>query len=189
MSRHPHPRHPVLRFARRFAVGRGGAAAVEFAMVALPFIALIAAVIEVGMIFLVSTTLEDATNYAARQVRIGALQTQSTTATAAAFQATICQRMAWLGNGCTSNLEVDVRTFSQFDGVTMTTPITSGVLQPQSALQFQLGGPGDIVLVRAYYPWHLFTPGLDGMTSQTSAGQVLITAATTFRNEPYPTTS
>ena len=172
---------------RGFARGERGAAAVEFALIALPFFALLMGIVEVGMIFLISTTLEDATNTAARQIRLGAMQTQTTAETATAFQGAICNNLTWLGSSCTSNLEVDVRTFSQFQSVTLPNPISSGKLQPQSQLQFQMGGPGEIVLVRAYYPWNLIAPLIDGMTAQTSGGQTLITATATFRNEPYPT--
>ncbi|QUD86750.1 TadE/TadG family type IV pilus assembly protein [Phenylobacterium montanum] len=173
---------------RRFSRGERGAAAVEFALIALPFFALLMGIIEVGMIFLISTTLEDATNLAARQIRIGAMQSQATPETASAFQAAICSHLTWLGSSCASNLEVDVRTFSQFQSVTLPNPIASGKLQPQSQLQFRMGGPGEIVLVRAYYPWNLIAPHIDGMTAQTSGGQTLITATATFRNEPYPST-
>jgi hypothetical protein len=49
---------------------------------------------------------------------------------------------------------------------------------------FQMGGAGDIVLVRAYYPWTLIAPSLDGAIQSLSNGTKLISAATTFRNEP-----
>ncbi len=178
----------LTRAVRRFARGQDGAAAVEFALVALPFFALLLGIIEIGMIYLISTTLEDATGNAARLIRTGSLQTQATTETASAFQAAICNKLSWLGSQCTSKLEVDVRTFAQFQSVSLPSPVANGKLQPQSQLQFTMGGPGDIVLVRAYYPWTLIAPALDGMTSQTSGGQLLITATATFRNEPYPTT-
>ena len=51
-----------------------------------------------------------------------------------------------------------------------------------------MGGPGDIVVVRAYYPWTLIAPLMDGMTAKTNSGQTLLSATATFRNEPYPTT-
>ena len=184
-----HRLQALSRQTRRFARGRRGATAVEFAMIALPFFALLLGIFEVGMIFLISTTLEDATNAAARQIRTGALQTGGTTETAQLFANQICAgRMSWLGLQCAANLEVDVRTFSQFQSVSLPSPITNGSLQPQSQLLFQMGGPGDIVLVRTYYPWKLIAPLLDGMTAQTGGGQTLISATATFRNEPYPST-
>jgi len=77
-----------------------------------------------------------------------------------------------------------VRTFTTFSATTIPEPITNGKFSTTS-LQFQMGGPGDIVLVRTYYPWQLVTPFLDGSVANLSNGQMLIQSATTFRNEPY----
>jgi len=164
------------------------ATAVELAFIALPFFMLLIGIVEVGMLFMVATALESATDVAARQIRIGTLQNQTTAATAAAFKTSVCNNMVWFASTCTANLEVDVRTFTQFQSVALPNPVSSGALLPQAQLQFSLGGPGSIVLVRAYLPWTLMAPMLDQMATQTSNGQVIVTATTTFRNEPYPVT-
>ena len=62
------------RFAGGFALGSRGAAAVEFALVSIPFLALTFGIIEIGLIYFVSTTLENATLQAAREIRTGQLQ-------------------------------------------------------------------------------------------------------------------
>jgi len=171
------------RFAARLSKGRSGSAAVEFAMVALPFLALIMGILEISMIYLVSTTLENATSDVARQIRTGQLQTTGG-ATAATFTASICSELSWLGSSCASKLYVDVRTFSTFANVTQPSPVNNGAVDP-TALQFQLGAAGDIVLVRAFYQWTLFTPVLDGMAATLNGGSTLITATAAFKNEPY----
>ena len=66
---------PSRSFLRRFARADRGATAVEFAMIALPFLALIFSVFELGMIFIGSSAVEAATVSAARQIRTGQLQT------------------------------------------------------------------------------------------------------------------
>ena len=48
-----------------------------------------------------------------------------------------------------------------------------------------MGGPGDIVVVRAYYQWGLFTPLMNQALETLSGGKTLITSTATFRNEPY----
>jgi Flp pilus assembly protein TadG len=173
------------RLIKCFAATRRGSAAVEFAMVALPFLALIFGIVEISMYYLVSTTLENATSDAARQIRTGQLQGAGLTAAQSQsnFSAAICSEMAWLGS-CSSHLNVDVRTFASFSSITQTSPIKSGAVDP-TQLQFQMGSAGNIVLVRAFYSWTLFTPQLDGMTANLSGGSTLITAATSFKNEPY----
>ena len=68
------PLQRARRFLRRFGSARRGATAVEFAFVALPFLTLLFAVLELGMVFLVSTTLQNAADAAGRQIRTGELQ-------------------------------------------------------------------------------------------------------------------
>jgi len=151
-------------------------------MLALPFLGLLFGIVELGMIYLISTTLDDATMAAARQIRTGQLQTAG--ATASSFTTLICSDMSWLGSSCAANLSVDVRTFASFSSTDIPEPITNGQFQTTS-LMFQTGGPGDIVLVRAFYPWTLVAPFLDGAIANLGNGQMLIESATTFRNEPY----
>ena len=63
-------RHPFRPLAalRRFAKAQRGATAVEFAIVVVPFMILLFGTMELGMVFLVSTTLQNATDNAARQI-------------------------------------------------------------------------------------------------------------------------
>ena len=171
-------------FAHRFRLARRGAAAVEFGMLALPFFGLICGIMEIGLIFVVSTTLEDATNTAARQIRTGQTQTGTTPPTSASFVSTICGNLTWLGSACTTNLNVDVRTYTQFSSIAVTQPVKNGVFNP-GALTFNIGGPCDLVVVRSYYQWTLFAPLMDAAMQTLNGGKALITSAATFRNEPY----
>jgi Flp pilus assembly protein TadG len=171
-------------FTHRFRLARRGTAAVEFAMLALPFFALLCGIIEIGMLFVVSTTLEDATNSAARQIRTGQTQTGATPSSAVNFVAMICGDLSWLGSACTNNLSIDVRTFSSFSSVAAPQPVVNGVFTP-SALTYNTGGPCDIVVVRAYYQWSLMAPLMDPALQTLSGGKALVTAAAVFRNEPY----
>jgi Flp pilus assembly protein TadG len=174
------------RLAARFAQGRGGSAAIEFAMVALPFQILICGILEISMIYLVSTTLENATADVARQIRTGQLQSSGTTPTAATFISSICGELSWLGSKCSSNLYVDVRTFANFSSVNQPSPIQNGQIS-QNNLTFTPGSAGDIVLVRAFYHWKLFSPLIDQMSASLNGGSTLITATAAFKNEPYGT--
>jgi Flp pilus assembly protein TadG len=180
----------VTPFARRlrslltrYSRGRSGSTAVEFAMLAMPFLGLLFGIVELGMIYLISTTLDNATTDAARQIRTGSVASSSS-ATAASFTTLVCNEMSWLGSNCASNLSVDVRTFSTFSATKVSDPITSGTFNSGS-LMFQTGGSGDIVLVRTYYPWTLVAPFLDGSVGRLGNNKTLIESSTTFRNEPY----
>jgi Flp pilus assembly protein TadG len=168
---------------RRFRRARGGAAAVEMALVAMPFFMLLFGILELALIFLVSSSLENATAQAARTIRTGSFQ-NGATPTAAAFKTTICNDFGWLQSDCTSNLYVDVRTFANFTSIAAPQPVQNGVFNA-AALTCNPGSPGDIVVVRAYYQWPLIAPLMSQALQQLNGGKTLITSTATFRNEPY----
>jgi Flp pilus assembly protein TadG len=89
-----------------------------------------------------------------------------------------------LQSSCTSQLQVDVRTETSFTSPTEPDPMATGTFN-SSALTFNPGAAGQIVLVRAFYQWPLVVPGLDGALSQTNNGVHVIVQTTTFANEPY----
>ncbi len=174
---------------RRFGAADGGATAVEFSLIAIPFFTLLFAILELGLVFFVSTTLENATDAAARQIRTG--EVQAAGGTAAAFKTAICKNMV-IGN-CAANLKVDVKNFSEFANINTTQPLKDldakdpkkGKVLDEKALKWEPGGPESIVLVRAYYEWTLITPLMNKALQNLANGKRLITATTTFQNEPY----
>ena len=168
-------------FLRRFVRARQGATAVEFAMVIMPFLSLVFATFELGMMFLVDTTLESSAQEAARTLRTG--QFQAAGLTAADYKNTICANLGWLADDCQANLYVDVRTFPTFAAVTAPVPITGGAVDP-AQMNFTTGAACSIVLARAFYNWALLAPSLSGVAHM-SGNRVLLTAAAAFRNEPY----
>lgn len=180
----------LKRFLGRFGAHRRGSTAVEFAFVALPFLTLLFAVLELGMVFLVSTTLQNAADSASRKIRTGELQ--SSGGTPQTFKAAICADMAWLGSDCSSNLAVDVRTYTNFDSMATQNAagnwvlagptVTNGVVQDGS---WDTGDAEEIVLVRAYYTWTLFTPLLNSGLATIGNNKRLISTTVTFRNEPW----
>jgi Flp pilus assembly protein TadG len=168
-------------FLRRFGRARHGATAVEFAIVALPFLALVFATLELGMMFVMSTTMESSAQEASRTIRTGQLQTGGLSATD--YKNGICNSLGWFADDCQANLYVDVRTFPTFAAVTAPAPITNGAVDP-AKMAFQPGAACSIVLARAFYNWGLLAPDLSGV-SHLDGNRVLLTAASAFRNEPY----
>jgi Flp pilus assembly protein TadG len=176
------------RLWRRFGRADEGATAVEFALVSLPFFLLLFAIIELGLVFLVDVTLDNAVGHSARQIRTG--EFQEADGTAEQFKAGICSRMIWLEAGCDSALRVDVRTFEFFadvkDAPPPTTTTAGGDPQFNEANScFEEGGPTNIVLVRAFYEWTLYTPLLNSSLVNLGNNKRLLTSVTVFRNEPY----
>ena len=175
----------MISSIKRFARADRGATAVEFAMVSLPLMVLIFGVIELAMVLLVCTTLESATESAARMIRTGEFQTSASN-TRADFKALVCARMSWLSAKCASDLWIDVRTYSNFASLGGSAPQPGPTFNP-AATCFTAGAPADIVLVRTYFQWRLFTPVLSAALEDMGggSGRRLLSTATAFRNEPY----
>jgi Flp pilus assembly protein TadG len=166
-----------LGLLRRFARADDGAAAVEFAFVAIPFLMLVFGIIELGLTFLVSMSLENALMTVDRRIRTGELQA----ATRQQFTSAVCTEMSWLGTSCASAITLDVRVMPSFANV-------DALQKPKTgATCFDTGGPKSIMLVRGYYKWPLITPLLQEAVGG-SSGDREVTFAAVFVNEPYSDT-
>jgi Flp pilus assembly protein TadG len=171
-------RSPVAR--RR---NRDGSSAVEFAMVAFPFFFMMFAIIEIGMVFVTDSILENAAIETGRLIRTG--QAAGANMTAAQFKTQFCNRMSIFSGQCTARATVDVREIPQFRNQTPPDPMASGTAFDPSQLTYRIGQPGSLMLVRIWYKQPLFTPFLAQSLSKLHDGNTIMTATTTFRNEPY----
>jgi Flp pilus assembly protein TadG len=165
---------------RRFCSSRRGSAAVEFALVAPIFFALLFAIIETAIIFFAGQVLETITQNAARMILTGQAQTASYTQ--AQFKTYVCSQIPALFS-C-SNVYVDVESYPSFSSVAINSQI-DGDKNFINNMQYNPGGPGDIVVVRLFYQWPLFVTGLGYNISNLSGNMRLLTATAAFRNEPY----
>lgn len=164
---------------RRLARARDGATAVEFALIATPFFLLLMAILELGLVFLVSTTLEHATHEASRQIRTGEFQ-EAGGVSADDFETLVCDQLSWMGDSCKAQLDVDVRAYA-----TIAQMLTPPPYDPEEAC-FEAGGPGQVVLARTSIRWKIFTPLLRPSMATSGDGKRLIRATTAFKNEPFP---
>jgi Flp pilus assembly protein TadG len=161
----------------RFAQRQGGAAAVEFALVATPFLALTFAILETGMVFLAGQTLQTTVALSGRQILTGKAQTQGLSA--AQFQQVVCGNLSSLFN-CAS-VYVNVQTYASFGSVSMLNPVQNGSFNANS-MNFNPGGPGDVVVVQLFYQWPIIVP-VPSLANL--GGNRLLVATAAFRNEPY----
>jgi Flp pilus assembly protein TadG len=169
---------------RLFKAANGGAAAIEFALVAIPFFFLLIMLLELALIFLLSITLQSAIVTVSRSIRTGAIQSSNTPTTAAGFVTQVCNAMGWLQTSCVSQLKIDVRPENSFSTLVAPNPMATGTFDP-TVLTFNPGIAGQVVLVRAFYQWPLLAPGLDSMFSTSKNGIDVIVESTAFVNEPY----
>ncbi len=165
---------------RRFARDRDGASALEFAIVAPFFFALLFAILETALMFFASQTLETMTQNSARMILTG--QAQSAGYTAADFKTYVCGQIPAMFN-CNS-IYVDVESYSTFSAVTFSNQIDANGAFINN-MNYNPGNPGDIVVVRVFYPWQLFVTGLGYNIANMANSQRLLVATATFVNEPY----
>jgi Flp pilus assembly protein TadG len=168
---------------RRFRRDQKGATAVEFGMIALPFLGLMFAIIETALVFFASQTLETAVADSARLIMTGQAQNQSFDKVK--FKEAVCGRVKGLFN-CSGEMKIDVRAYSQFTVANMSKPVPNQCAFNDNDFQYNPGGPGDIVVVRVVYRWKIFT-GLFGtsLADMSGCGTRVVMATATFRNEPF----
>jgi Flp pilus assembly protein TadG len=159
--------------------GDTGTVAVEFALIAPAFLALLIATIETSLVFFSQQALQTAVTESARQIMTGQAQTQQLSA--AQFQQSVCSKLTNMFN-C-ANLYVNVQNFPSFSAISMLNPLQSGTLN-QSAMSYSLGVGGDIEVVQLFYLWPTFIAPL-GFDLATLNGQHLLVATAAFRNEPF----
>jgi len=170
-----------IRVVRRFAHGEDGVAAVEFAMVAAPFLALMFAIMETALVFFASQTLETAVADSARLIMTGQAQSQSFSQ--AQFKSAVCAKVGGLFD-CAGGLQIDVKTYTSFGSVDNSPPLdANGNLKTNFG--YQPGGPGDIVVVRLMYQWPVYASLLGFNLGDMAGNKRLVMATAAFRNEPY----
>ena len=164
-----------------WAADKRGSVAIEFAFIGLPLFLLLFGAIEIAFIFLISTTLENALNEASRQIRTGSFQSADLSETE--FRTSLCAEFFDLLS-CDTRLSIDVRPLTGF-GASAPPPLDSDGNLNEGSFSFDAGSSNDIILVRAFYEWELFTPILTAPFANLTPNTRLIQSGVAFRNEPF----
>ena len=160
-------------------------AAVEFGIIAPVFFILLMGIIENGVIFFAGSTLQYATNEAARWVRTG--QASSGGTTQAQFRTQICNNISPL-LACDTNLQIDLESSSTgFTGASYSSPTDASGNLNSSLNNYSVGTYCQVELLRVFYTWKVLTPGLSVFLTNITGGYHLISATAAFRNEPFTT--
>nr|WP_313901861.1 TadE/TadG family type IV pilus assembly protein [Methylobacterium sp. J-030] len=191
------PPRPVARLGRE----RSGATAVEFGLVALPFIALIGACLENGLVAWEQEILQQAVVEAGRQVYTGSFQTANAGTTDAAtligrFRTAICTQPSGAARvtifNC-ANVRVSITSASSYAGATTVSPVAinnNGVSDWNPNFQsYTCGGASAIMVIQAAVDIPVFFPFLGAAPANLPNKRRAIQAATVFKIEPYTTTS
>ncbi len=174
-----------MKAFRRFARARRGSAAVEFALVLMPFFLLTFGLAEVAMVGFAQTSLDFAVSETARQIRTGQAQTNGVSEAQIRMQ--LCSELnSFIVMGCDGNLFLDVRRFTSFTDASNSAwnPVQNNQFSAQG-MGYQPGAASDIVVVRAYYRWKVMTPLFEPIFENVSGGERVLVSTMMFRNEPF----
>lgn len=158
-----------------------GVTAVEFGLLALPFFAIIGAILETGLVLLASQVFDSAVHDASRVVRTG--EAQHNGYNMPEFRGKICEHTFGLFD-C-NQIKIRVRTIKSFSNASTNSPVDKDGKWIISA-SFKPGKRNEVVLVEAYYKWPTILNimgfqfgNLDGNSA------MLMSASRVFMNEPF----
>ena len=178
----------VGRFRNRFPVSdvlrcNKGAAVVEFALVAAPFLALLMALFQTVLVFFAERVLDEITEQGGRYIMTG--QAQQANMTQSGFATYVCQNTFALFN-C-KNFMINVQSYNSFSAANTSTPTLTFNAKGQVTNQwtYSPGNPGDVVIVQVMYQWPVVLGPLGFNLSNVSNGNRLLISTAAFRNEPF----
>ncbi len=189
-----------MRVLRRLVHDQQGITAVEMAFVGPPFLLLLGAIFELGLTLTTQSVLDGAARDAARLIRTGQVQSQSSPITV--FQSLLCSEVSSIisASDCANKMIYEVQVFSSFGSVSFT-PCAQTASQTGSGTvcSFTPGTGGSIVGVQVSYPRPFIIPWVGaclsggtcwaglGTTNGTNAGTGNVTLSSTvvFQNEPF----
>ena len=196
----------IRRAGGRFQSEEDGVAAMEFALLALPFLMLLFGILELAIVFFISAALDHGTSQAARLVRTNQIDsTAGKEERLEDFREAICANMAIFQN-CESRLIIDMvvnpddaTLFKEgllptpadynpdFDRGEYDQALADGDTPPEAppSERFDTAGAGATVVLRAQYVHQLALPGVLTRLANDTNNTRRLTSITAFKNEPF----
>jgi Flp pilus assembly protein TadG len=165
-----------------FHAAQNGATAVEFALIAPAFLAMIFAILQTTIYLFAQQTLQNAAVQAGRMFMTGSAQTSGLTQ--ASFNSDVCPMVSALFT-C-SKLQINVAAYSSFGSASTVAPsLYNSSGQLQTAGTYSTGSPGTIMVVQLAYPWPIIGLPIGSLLPNSGYGTTEMMGVTAFRVEPY----
>ncbi len=165
----------------RFCGARQGATAVEFALIAPAFFALLIAIFQTAIFLFAQMALQNAAGEAGRYFMTG--QAQNGGWTASTIQTKVCPIIQALMT-C-GNVIVVVQNYSSFAAANTSAPQLYSNGQPVTSFAFDPGTPGEVMVVQLVYQWSVVGGPLGFVLSNLPNSMAEIMGVAAFRVEPY----
>ena len=176
----------VRRKACAFLRREDGTAAVEYALVSLPFLGLVFAIIQTAIVFMAQQELETITEQASRLLLTN--QAQNAGLTQTQFVTKVCNQISALFN-C-NNMMIDLQPATSYSSVNTAAPTLTFNAQGQvtNTWSYNTGSSQSqtILVMRVMYQWPLVKGPLSFNLSNLSNGNRLLMATAVFLTEPNP---
>lgn len=169
---------------RSFRRDERGVTAVEFALVAFPFLFLIFAIIELGLSFTVQQMLAHATEDVSRRFYTGQDTKENTTSEIVKDR--ICKKISFMPVVDCKNLYINLDSYNTFPEVPVKNLVTdSGMLGLPT--QINIGGPSTINQINVLYRWPVLTNILYYLNPSVEKKDRILPLFTTvtWQNEPF----
>jgi Flp pilus assembly protein TadG len=171
-------------FLARFLRNRSGSTVVEFSLLAMPFAALVFAILESCISFAGQQVMANITDDIARQLRTGQLRPADINQ--ATLKKMICDELEIMVAKDCPGLEVDLRQFPTFaDAAAVRIHLTPD--RDLSTTDFAVD-PGPSMsknMLRVFYKWPVITDFMSKLVSNLKDGKTLHFATVTWQNEPF----
>jgi Flp pilus assembly protein TadG len=165
----------------RFGSGRQGATAVEFALIAPPFLALLIAIFQTAIFLFAQMVLQTAAVQAGRYFLTGQAQNGAWTATT--IQNQICPQIQALFT-C-ANVIVVAQSYASFAAASTSSPQLYSGGQPVTSFAFNPGTPGEVMVIQLVYQWPVVSAPLGFSLSNLPNNAAEMIGVTAIRVEPY----
>jgi Flp pilus assembly protein TadG len=168
--------------ASRFRDAQQGATAIEFAIIAPAFVAVLIAIFQTTLLLFAQANLQSAAMQAGRLFMTG--QAQNSGMTQSQFINTVCPMLQTMFN-C-NNLVVVVQSYSSFASASTSAPqLYNAQGQANTSWAYNTGQPGEVMVVQLVYPWSTVSGPLGFTLSNLPNNAAEIMGVTAFRVEPY----
>lgn len=188
---------------RRIIRSKDGAAAIEFALLAIPYFLIVFAIVETFIAYTGEQLVANAVDTMARKLRTGNITyglNRSTDKTQAEFRRAFCGEVSILITcsedeiATPNKLLLDVRSFATFALIPTTIPTSGGAYGEldTSSFAYAPGPAKSINMLRAYYRWDIVTDLIRPYISNVRPADggrpsyFLIVETSAFRAEDYP---
>lgn len=172
-----------------FRKSQDGTAAVEFALVSIPFFLILFSILEQGFFFLGNRLIDAGVNQISREIKTRQITAANTSEEE--FKIALCAKTLMAIFDC-QKLSLDVRTIASFEAPAEPPVLDNGDLDT-SGFGFAPGGRSTINVIRAYYDWptildwgNIAQAGWGGITGEGMGnhGYRRIVGSAAFLNEP-----